>query len=264
RKTGRVQSMVPRRSTREDVTVLIPAYRPGEMFQETVDSLAAQSIGCPRVLICDDGTPESECGWFDYARLRLPGCRIVRQPNGGLLAARLTLIDALDTEYGVFIDADDWLAPTYLERVLEACDSAIDPPDAVLTQRWNFDEGTELVMPNLLEDYLHLLQNDFRMTALLRADVLRALRFDPLRRNGEADDWDFWLRFTAAGYRAEMVPEPLFRYRFRTGTMSWPWSSGQTVGTNAMLTRSIAELLAKRPGWGNLVSRALGNAGIVE
>jgi hypothetical protein len=95
------------------------------------------------------------------------------------------------------------------------------------------------------------------MTALLDADVLRALGFDPLRRNGEADDWDFWLRFVAAGYRAEMVPEPLFRYRFRTGTMSWPWSPGQTMGTNAMLTETVARLLEQQPAWASHVARAL-------
>ena len=260
RKRGRVQVAISRRAGPDDITVLIPAYRPGEVFLETIDSLAAQTLGCPRVIICDDGTPGGDVEWFGYATLRLPRCEILRQPNGGLLAARMSLIAELRTDLAIFLDADDWLAPTYVERVLEAYNTALDTPDAVLTQRWNFDESIELVMPNLLEDYLHLLQNDFRMTALIRAEVLRTLRFDPLRRNGEADDWDFWLRFTAAGYRAEMVPEPLFRYRFRTGTMSWPWSSGQSMGTNAMLTRSIAELLAKRPGWGNLVSRALSSA----
>jgi len=54
-------------------------------------------------------------------------------------------------------------------------------------------------------------------------------------RNGEADDWIFWLDFTRLGHRAATVPEFLFRYRFKTGTMSWPWSEGQRVGTQLML-----------------------------
>jgi hypothetical protein len=264
RKSGRVQVAVCRSAGRDDVTVLIPAYRPGEVFSETVDALAAQTLGSPRVIICDDGTPEAERGWFDYARLRLPDCRIIRQPNGGLLAARNALIAALDTPLAVFIDADDLLDPGYLQRVLQAWNLALDPPQAVLTQRWNFDEGSEHVMANLLGDYAHLLLNDFRMTALIEAKVLRELGFDPLRRNGEADDWDFWLRFVAAGFRAEMVPEPLFRYRFRAGSMSWPWSQGQSMGTNVMLTECVSALLARRPGWIPLVARALSRARAIE
>ena len=184
----------------------------------------------------------------------------MRQPNGGLLAARNTLIEHLETPLAIFMDADDVLAPRYLERVLEAYNHAEPKPQAVLTQRWNFEEGEERVLFNLQDDHLHLLMNDFRMTALIEADVLRELGFDTLRRNGEADDWDFWLRFTAAGHRAVMVPEPLFRYRFREGSMSWPWSPGQTMGTNAMLSDTIAALLAARPEWAPLVTRALSSA----
>jgi hypothetical protein len=34
------------------------------------------------------------------------------------------------------------------------------------------------------------------------------------------EDWDFWLRLLAAGYRAAMVSEPLYEYRVRVGSMS--------------------------------------------
>src|SRR5262249_1064509 len=34
------------------------------------------------------------------------------------------------------------------------------------------------------------------------------------------EDWDFWLRILEAGYRATVVPEILFEYRIRPGSMS--------------------------------------------
>jgi hypothetical protein len=47
---------------------------------------------------------------------------------------------------------------------------------------------------------------------LIRADVLRALEgFDPRFRR--AQDYEFMIRFAAAGYRMESIPEPLARIR---------------------------------------------------
>lgn len=261
RKQGRVQAVVAKRPfSTEDVTILIPAYRPGSFLMETVDSIAAQTTGAPKVLICNDGTPVEEADWFMYASMRLAECEIIEQPNGGLLAARMTLIKNTRTELAVFVDADDILAPRYLERTLEALNTHPREPDAIITQRTNFDEGSETSVMNFLNDYMHLLENDFRMTALIKTRVLRDLGFCVLRRNGEADDWDFWLRFTAAGYTAAMVPEPLFRYRFRRGTMSWPWSTGQEAGTNFMLRESVTTLLRQRPEFAPLVAKALSAA----
>lgn len=257
-KHGRLQAVVAKAPfSVKDVTVLIPAYRPGSLLLETIDSIAAQTAGVPKVLICNDGTPAEEADWFSYTLMRLADCEIIDQPNGGLLAARMTLIKNTRTELAVFVDADDILAPRYLERTLEALNTHPGEPDAILTQRANFDEGAETVITNFLNDYVHLLANDFRMTALIKTNVLENLGFCILRRNGEADDWDFWLRFTAAGYMAAMVPEPLFRYRFRRGTMSWPWSAGQEAGTNFMLQESVSTLLQKRPEFAPLVAKAL-------
>lgn len=257
-KRGRVLHAVPRKpATLADVTVLIPAYKPTHEFMETVDSLAAQTSGLPKVLICDDGTPPSHQPWFDYACARLPDCRMVRQPNSGLLAARNTLAEACDSELSIFLDTDDILAPDTLEKLLEAWNTCPLATDAVIPQRRNFGESGEIVLQHLLGDHLHLLQNDYRMTALIRTEILRDIGFDSTRRNGEADDWVFWLEFTGKGHRGVLVPEQLFHYRFRKGSMSWPWSEGQQVGTLAMIRQSITNVCNQDPHFVRHLARAL-------
>lgn len=234
---------VPRRSfTASDVTVLIPAYMPNHEFMETIDSLAWQSSGAPNVLICDDGTPETHRAWFDYAFAMLRDCRIVRQPNCGLLAARNTLIEECRTDLSLFIDTDDLLAPNLLEHLLEAMNTSHFRPDAVIPQRRNFGESAEPVLRHLMDDHLHILENDYRMTALIRTQVLREIGFDATRRNGEADDWAFWLQFSGRGHVAILLPEQGFLYRFRTGSMSWPWSQGQNVGSQVMVRNAVVDM----------------------
>ncbi|MFD1510681.1 glycosyltransferase [Lacimonas salitolerans] len=230
-----------------DITVLIPAYKPNHEFMETVDSLADQSAGMPRVLICDDGTPETHQPWFEYAQARLPECQIVRQPNSGLLAARNTLAAACETPLSIFLDTDDMFSPTLLENALGAYNGATTRPNAVIPQRRNFGESTELVLRYALGDYAHMLENDFRMTALIETAILTEIGFDATRRNGEGDDWVFWLDFHARGYKAIPLPEPGFLYRFHTGSMSWPWSEGQTIGTQSMIRDVVTEMCSKDP-----------------
>lgn len=256
-KKGRVSAQVRAPARLEDITILIPAYKPNDQFAETVDSLAAQSTGAPRVLICDDGTPKGQRHWFDYAEAVLPDCKIIRQPNSGLLGARNTLVAACDSPLSVFLDTDDLLAPKALENMLEAYNSCPRVPDAVIPQRRNFGESGEPVLRNLMEDHLHILSNDFRMTSLIKTEILRGIGFDATRRNGEADDWIFWLEFTGRGHVAVLLPEMDFLYRFHEGSMSWPWSTGQHVGSMTMVREAIQEMCARDPAQVAKLARAL-------
>jgi len=258
RKRGwRIHAVARSPSGISDVTVLIPAYKPTHQFMETVDSLANQSCGLPRVLICDDGTPATHQPWFEYAEARLPECQVIRQPNGGLLAARNTLVAACKTQLSIFIDTDDIFAPNLLEHLLLAYNESPSRPNAVIPQRRNFGESSELVLRHALGDYAHLDFNDYRMTALIETAVIAEIGFDSSRRNGEGDDWAFWLDFTARGYRAVLLPEAGFLYRFHTGSMSWPWSEGQTVGTYSMIRSVVADMCQRDPSKAVVLARSM-------
>jgi hypothetical protein len=221
------------------IAVLIPAHDPPEEFRGALDSLARQTRRPDRVILCDDGSSASLSPWIDHARSRGVELTVVRQRNQGLSGARNTLIDACDADLALFLDCDDELADDALERMREAW-LAADRPDAVIPGRQNFGESREIVLRQFLCDHLHLLRNENRMTALIGTDALREIRFPAMRRDGEADDWNFWLAFSARGLRAEFVPDTLFRYRFVTGSMSWPWSAGQAAGTAALIAERVA------------------------
>jgi glycosyltransferase involved in cell wall biosynthesis len=243
----RVVAGAVRPMTLADVTILIPAYKPTREFLETVDSLSAQTAGMP---------PDFQ-QWFDYAEAQLPDCRILRQPNCGLLAARNTLIEGCETELALFLDTDDLLAPEALQHLLDAWNGALQPPDAIIPQRRNFAESNEPVLRHFLDDHLHVLENDYRMTALIRTSALRRIGFDSTRRNGEGDDWTFWLKFSGLGFKGLMLPYQEFLYRFRKGSMSWPWSEGQQVGTQTMVREAMLEVAQTHPQAIHALTRAL-------
>ncbi len=265
RKRGwRAHAAARPRACLADVTVLVPAYKPTREFMETVDSLVAQTAGIPKVIICDDGTPPGHRDWFAYAEALLPDCTLLHQPNAGLLATRNTLIEACETPLALFLDTDDLLGPRLLEDMLAAWNGSPVVPDAIIPQRRNFGETNELVLRHLLGDHLHILENDYRMTALIRTDILSEIGFDATRRNGEGDDWNFWLEFDGRGHTGLMLPEAAFFYRFRYGSMSWPWSEGQNVGTQTMLRETLHGVIQRAPEKSAALTRALFTKSVAE
>lgn len=225
-----------------DVSILIPVYNDGAVLGEALSSIAAQTIPPKETIILNDGSS-------DPATLELleevrctAGVRVINaKTNEGLCATRVKLIQSCRTSMSVFLDADDLLAPTFIASTLTAYRQAPDDIRAVTCLRENFHENSEKMIYFGFDDYSLFLSNNLRMTALIETQVLRELSFDVEARNGEAEDWDFWLRFRNHGYGLLCVPEFLFRYRFRNGSMSWPWSEGQTTLSADLIARRVVE-----------------------
>lgn len=231
-----------------DVTILMATYNNVDLINESVASIRHQDVAPARTVIIDDGS-------YDPAALRtldklakMPGIEVVRSAqNEGLCATRIKLLEHADTPLCVFLDSDDLLTQDYLKKTITAMNTSPIAPDAVLTWRQNFGASSELVITDLLGDHYHQLRNDFRMTALIRTEALKAIGFSASMRNGEADDWLFWLQFHHRRFRAVMLGEALFRYRFAEGSMSWPWSEGQAALTGIEIANLFSKVRADLP-----------------
>ncbi len=220
------------RYTNDDITVLMATYNNAHLIKESIESVRAQTLAPKELIILDDGSYDPGAIQTLNEYENDPKIKIVySNRNEGLCASRMKLIHASKTTLSIFLDSDDLLAPDYLEKTLTAINESSVDPDAVLTWRQNFGLNNELIILDLMGDHFHLLKNDFRMTSLIRTDVLKEIGFLSSMRNGEADDWLFWLDFTAHGYKSVMVGEPLFLYRFAENSMSWPWSQGHAALT---------------------------------
>lgn len=224
-----------------DVTVLISTHNDADLLSEAIRSVREQTIRVREILILDDGSSDPvQLSRLD-ALVRNNPVRLLRVRNMGLVAGRNLLVENALTPLVIFLDADDILDRTYVEKTLRAINSDPDRWSAVLTRRKNFGINEHEVSSCLLDTPVHWVHNDFRMTALIKRSVLEDIRFDPAIRNGEADDWWWWLNFTLRGYQATFVPEPLFRYRVVPGSMSLPWSEGQAALTVELLKRVVTD-----------------------
>lgn len=98
-------------------SVVIPLYNKEKYIARTIRSVLEQTVQEFEIIVVDDGSTDNsvdEMKKFDDDRIR-----IVHQKNGGVSAARNRGIDEARYDLIVFLDADDFWEPDFLETVLK-------------------------------------------------------------------------------------------------------------------------------------------------
>lgn len=101
------------------ISIIIPVYNAEKYLKTCIDSVLGQSFRDFEIILVDDGSKDKSgelCDGFACLDARV---RVIHKANGGVSSARNTGIDAAAGQYIGFIDADDWVEPTYLERLLQ-------------------------------------------------------------------------------------------------------------------------------------------------
>ena len=145
---------------------------------------------------------------------------------------RNRLLESVDTPYTVFLDADDWLEPTFIET----CEQGIEPGRYVYTDWW---EATYKHAPEqaYCNGTWHVI------TAMVHTDDARRLGgFD--ESMGVLEDGDFWLKFNSNKICGIHIKQALSHYS-KDGTRS---RGGLAINAYAPLIRLMRERYETRMG----------------
>lgn len=101
------------------VSVVIPLYNAGYKLHACLQSVLAQTEQSIEVIVVNDGSTDDSraiCGYYAAKDDRVV---VIDQPRSGSIAARRRGVELAQSPYVAFVDADDWVDPTMLERLLE-------------------------------------------------------------------------------------------------------------------------------------------------
>lgn len=104
------------------VSVVIPAFNCAAYLEETLGSVAGQTLGDFEVVVVDDGSTDGTKELLD--RLAEPRLRVVAQDRRGPAAARNRGIELARGRYIAFLDADDLWEPDKLELQVQFMEHA--------------------------------------------------------------------------------------------------------------------------------------------
>jgi GT2 family glycosyltransferase len=211
--------------------VVVAHHRHPDLLAHVLRSLEAQDHDALEVVVVDDGTPAGP--ELDRLHEVVAGpwtrpVRLVRQENRYLGAARNTGVAATTAAWVAFVDDDDVLEPSYVSRLLAAA-LATGAAAVTCTMATVADDdggpltGTPTGVVTFLGGAgaaLGPIANVFGGAAgMVRRDAWAAVGGFHEEYGRGHEDWALYARLALAGHRVVSLPEPLYRYRIRAGSM---------------------------------------------
>lgn len=190
------------------VSIVVASHDYGRFLGEAIQSALDQTHPAIEVIVVDDGSHDDS---VEVAR-RYP-VRLVQQANAGVARARNRGAATATGPLIVFLDADDVLAPTFVERCWEALRTEGPGVGYAYTQMQAFGDKTDLFASRPFDGPALFEGNFVPVTTLLRRRAFEAVGgFDPSWPAHE--DHEFWARLFVRGFSGKFVEAPLLRYRF--------------------------------------------------
>jgi len=209
----------------KSVSVVIPTYNYGRFIKAAISSVLAQTRSPSEVIVVDDGsTDETTAVVAAFGK----AVRYMRQDNAGVSAARNLGVRESTSQLIAFLDADDTLEPSTLEKQVARLDSDEEiglvhcamrefDDETGATIRLHMEGGEDRVANNLL-----LWEGPLIVAAgaiiVSRQAFDRVGGFDTRMKVGE--DWDFCYR-VAQLFKIGFVAEPLVNYRRHNAAAHW-------------------------------------------
>jgi glycosyltransferase involved in cell wall biosynthesis len=208
------------------VSVIMPAYNVAPYLGAAIESVLGQTFTDFELLVVDDGS--TDASWAIAERYAATDTRIrpLRQPNGGISAARNHGLRVASGEFFAILDSDDVWMPAWLGEQLAILRAR--PDVDIVTGNAFFlgsrrdgqparphpDPRPQPTLGSMIDDETAV----FVMSVFRRRVYDRIGGFDEAFRCNE--DYDFWLRAAAAGFRFVRNDRPLARYRQRDDSLS--------------------------------------------
>jgi glycosyltransferase involved in cell wall biosynthesis len=190
------------------VSVVIPCYNQGRYVLDALESIQRQTFSRVETIIVNDGSDDPETiqilGGMQEAI-------VVSQPNLKLPSARNTGIDRARGKWICCLDADDRLAPTYLEKCLFLLET--EDLDLCGSLQRNFGDSTSDLNPGPFNLESLLRENRMIVAGVFRRELWKRVGGYDRKMVFGYEDWEFWIRLAIAGARATVIEEPLFFYR---------------------------------------------------
>ena len=200
-------------------SVIVPCFNHGEYLAEAIDSVLSQTCQDFEILVVDDGSTDStSVGILDT--FNRPKTTVYRRPHAGLAAARNFLVGQARGRYICALDCDDRLHPDFLRRTSDILDG--DPDLTFVSTRLRMFGASDNIWPVTTRcDLPALLAEDTVITAALvrREAVIAVGGYDAEMPHQGDEDWDLWISLVEAGHRGVILPEVLFEYRRRPGSL---------------------------------------------
>ena len=174
-----------------EVSIIVPVYQVEKYIRQCVDSILAQTFTDFELILVDDGSKDKSGQICDeYARMDTR-VKVIHKENGGLSDARNKGMDQASGKYFMFVDSDDYIAPTMIECLYESI----------------LNENADIAVCN----YLYYFENDRKknFATNIKSEVLSGAEIFYNRKNER--NYGIWTVAWNKLYKSEVFGNIRFR-----------------------------------------------------
>ncbi|WP_341350786.1 glycosyltransferase [Sabulibacter ruber] len=253
-----VASIITLQSTDNLLSIVIPFYNMGNYIEECVQSVLNSNYPNKEIIIINDGSTESDSlKKLQELTAKYP-IQVFTTANNGLPSARNYGASMAKGRYLAFLDADDVVDATYYSKAIRVLGSY---ENVHFVGCWvQYFEGSTSCWPTFNPEPPYLLLHNMVNSSAL---VYKKEAFQNGGMNDSAlvygmEDWESVINLIGKGFRGVVLPELLFHYRVRKGSMARSFTQVKRLYLHKYITDKHASLYRK---YGVEVAHLLTNNG---
>lgn len=203
------------------ISVVVPVYNVEAYVEKCLASLAAQTYPNMEVIVVDDASTDGGGPICDAWAARDRRFQVLRLlENQGLSAARNEGVRRMTGDYAAFVDSDDYVDSSLLDTLYRALEENRADISVCGNEGLGLKSGPAQVLTPAEAARCLAGRSLFLWTAwgkLFPAELARRLPFD--RSAFCCEDLLFFYQALKRAGRIAFVPDPLYHYVFRKGSM---------------------------------------------
>lgn len=223
------------------VTVVIASYRYGHLAAHCIESLLSQTTLPSRILFVDDGGLDCNHLPSLYPEIEY----IFRDKNLGVVDNFHDMLSRVNTEYVLFIGADNWLRSDAIE-LLSNSSADIVTYDIVVTGELRKEILIRVpgeTLPYQGDLYWNR-QNQHHGSMMYRTTLGQRIGYKKRHEDGThpQEDWNLWDKMLEQGATVASVKEGLLFYRrHKENFLKYPYQTSipQELNLNCVLEDSV-------------------------
>jgi glycosyltransferase involved in cell wall biosynthesis len=196
------------------VSVIIPNYKNAKYINDAINSVIAQNYNNWEMIIINDGGEDIQID--EDIRLKYGKMiSVISTKDIGLSACRMEgyYHSSPYAKWILYLDADDKIDPTFLEKTVEVGESSAKNIGIIYTDTQHFGDANTYWDQAEYNFHDLLINNYICSCSLLRKEMIEDAGGFDLNNFNYYEDYEFWIACGARGWYGKHIPEKLFWYR---------------------------------------------------
>ena len=104
------------------LSIIIPIYNVEAYLNQCLDSILVDNNFTGQIICVNDGSTDGSLTILERYAAKYENIEIITQANAGLSVARNVGLNAATGDYIFYLDSDDWVAPSSLDKIISYID----------------------------------------------------------------------------------------------------------------------------------------------